>query len=74
MTTLVLTCAHCGNAIEVEDGEVEQDDIVVCGVCAKECVFWNGAFVTVDESHEYQCDSLASRDYEARAYGRRDDD
>ncbi len=69
-----LTCAYCDNAIELDDLEVEQDDIVVCDVCSKENVLWNGRLVTVDEAHEARCDSLASRAYEVAAYGRRDDD
>jgi len=75
MATLNLTCAHCGgDGIELDDGDVDQDDVVACDVCSKENVFWNGRLVTVDEAHEYHCDSLASRAYEDRAYGRPDDD
>jgi hypothetical protein len=69
---LNLTCAYCENAIEVDDGEVEQDDIVTCDVCGVECVFWHDTLVTVDEAYEYECDLFASRSYGERLCGRRD--
>lgn len=66
-------CPHCGDEIELDEDEVEQEDVIVCDACGEQSVFWNVALVTVDDAHEYRCDSLASRDYEARAYGRRDE-
>lgn len=73
MSIITVTCPHCKDETDVDEDEVEQDDVIVCDACGEESVFWNNALVTVDDAHEYRCDSLASRDYEARAYGRADD-
>jgi predicted RNA-binding Zn-ribbon protein involved in translation (DUF1610 family) len=69
MQSVTVTCPHCGEEVEIDEDVVEQDDVIVCDGCGEQSVYWNGALVTADDAHEYRCDSLASRDYEERAYG-----
>lgn len=73
MATVNLICPHCGNESDENESDVEQDDTIACDACGELSVFWNDGLVTVDDAHEYRCDSLASRDYEDRAYGRPDE-
>lgn len=73
------TCAHCKQPVEVDwdtcdalnPGEDPVDgDCVECPHCQKENYFWNNQLVTVDDYHEFRCDSIAAARFEDRAYGR----
>lgn len=76
MTNIQCKCPHCQVEVEVnKDNESDLDDSfpMACEECGETYYLWGNQLVTRDDLHEYRCDSLASADYEERAYGSRDD-
>lgn len=76
MTDIQCKCPHCHAEVEVnEDLESDMDHShsIECEECGETYYLWGNQLVTGDDLHEYRCDSLASADYEERAYGRSDD-
>lgn len=62
-------CPHCNETIEIDD-DLENEDNWVCQECGQVSYYWVSRLVNQDDLFEYRCDSLASADYEDRAYGR----